>query len=78
MEELQPIQPKDIPLYYGDIEDALDKIHKLHYVHTDITISNLMLTDEGEIRLIDFGQAGKHGEPLPKHHPFRKFGKQNV
>jgi RIO-like serine/threonine protein kinase len=76
MEELYPIMPKDIPLYYEDIENALDKVHKLGYIITDVTVSNVMLTDEGQVRLIDFGQAGKLGEPLPEYHPFRRLGKR--
>jgi len=76
MEELYPIKPKDIPLYYQDIEDALDELHKLDYIITDVTVSNVMLTGRRQVRLIDFGQAGKLGEPLPDYHPFRRHGKQ--
>jgi RIO-like serine/threonine protein kinase len=76
MEELHPIKPEDIPLYYKDMKDALDKVHKQGYVHADVTVSNFMQTDEGNVRIIDFGQAGNDGEPLPKQHPLLKLGKQ--
>ena len=76
MEELYPIMPKDIPLYYEDIKNALHKVHKAGYVTADVTVSNVMLNYEKQLRLIDFGQAGKLGEPLPEYHPSRRLGKR--
>jgi RIO-like serine/threonine protein kinase len=73
MERLFRIRPKDISHHYEAIEDAVHQLHEKGYVHADLTFSNIMLNDQGEVRLIDFGHAGKLGEPLPPYHPYRKL-----
>jgi len=75
MEELIPISPEDIPLYLKDMERILRRIHhESRTVHTDVSISNFMVNAKRQLRLIDFGQAGKLGDVLPEHHPLRRYG----
>jgi hypothetical protein len=75
MEKLHKISPDRIPHHYEDIERAVHQLHKKNYVHADLTISNIMADDQGQIRLVDFGHAGKLGDPLPHDHPRRVFEK---
>lgn len=36
---------------------ALAELHRRHIVHLDIKLSNIMITPDGEVRIIDFGLA---------------------
>ncbi|AHA46268.1 putative serine/threonine protein kinase [Insectomime virus] len=42
--------------------DAVKDIHSLGYAHCDISPMNLMMTKDGEIKVIDFGTAAKEEE----------------
>ena len=51
--------PKTVSGWLQDVCAALEHIHLLGYVHLDMTPQNLFLTDDGDIKLIDFGIAQK-------------------
>lgn len=76
MEKLVKLSIKDCPGYYTAVEDAVHLLHEKDCIHGDLTISNIMLNDQGNVRLIDFGLAGKKGEPLPSYHPYRLYNKR--
>jgi hypothetical protein len=52
-----------------DIERALDRLHALGYVFVDVSPGNVMVTDDGRARLIDFEAAHRLGAG-----PFRLIG----
>jgi hypothetical protein len=57
----------------GDIleqyEDKLGKMHEAGMVHADAALSNVMITKEGKVGLIDFGGAGPAGTEFRSHMP---------
>jgi len=53
----------DLLNYAIQITDGLNAAHKKGIIHRDIKSSNIMLSDEGRIRVMDFGLAHIHGDP---------------
>lgn len=58
------LQNQDIPLSFGQawkmlepVAEAMEKIHKKGILHRDLNPSNLMLQEDGTLRIIDFGAA---------------------
>jgi dienelactone hydrolase len=52
-----PIPIKDALRYALQITDALARAHAAGIIHRDLKPSNLMVTDEGVVKLLDFGLA---------------------
>lgn len=43
------------------VAKGLDALHQLSYVHTDIKPNNIMVTEDGQVKVIDFGQSCRIG-----------------
>lgn len=52
-----PVSEADAVNYARQIGEALQIVHAAHIVHCDLKPSNLMLTDDNRVVLIDFGSA---------------------
>lgn len=62
----------EIPLgghleHFGELETAVRKLREYGIVHFDLSPNNIMLDGSGNIRLIDFGRAGRAGQNVPAH-----------
>jgi len=48
---------EDVKKYFGQIASALQYLHYKNYVHLDIKLENVVINDNNDAMLIDFGQA---------------------
>ncbi len=55
---------KRIELFLSIVK-TMEKVHKAGFVHRDLKPANIMLTKEGQPRLIDFGFAARMRENVP-------------
>jgi serine/threonine protein kinase/tetratricopeptide (TPR) repeat protein len=55
--KLGTIDLEQILMYALDLADALTRAHKLNIIHRDLKPANILLSDDGTLRLTDFGIA---------------------
>ena len=61
VENFQPLQMTDVINYAIQIADGLEAAHKKGIIHRDIKSSNIMITDDGKVKIMDFGLAKVKG-----------------
>ena len=58
-----PLAPVDVVPLLDQAAAALAHLHDRGLVHLDVSVRNLLLTDDGTLKLIDFGVAQPVGTP---------------
>ena len=61
LEEANSFSLGDILLIFRMVATALNGMHQRGYVHCDIKPNNILISDEGPIKIIDLGQSCKIG-----------------
>ena len=56
----------DILLIFRMVADGLNGMHSQGYIHCDIKPNNIIIADNGSIRIIDLGQSCRHGTVKPR------------
>jgi hypothetical protein len=69
MELLTALSIEDVVCRYAEILSAVKGIHAAGVVHYDISPTNIMLDQRNRVVLVDFGQAGYEGQPIPQDLP---------
>ncbi len=85
LEETGPVPEYETVEYATRVGEALEVVHGANLLHRDIKPDNIMLTDDGRVVLIDFGNArtfaaGKTGRMTtmltPGYAPLEQYGQQ--
>jgi serine/threonine-protein kinase len=69
-----PLRVPDAARYFLKVIDGLEAAHEAGLIHRDIKPSNLMVTPEGDARILDLGLARSTGEASPLTHPNAVIG----
>lgn len=65
----RPYAPSEIKSLLYQLLHGLSHLHSHWVVHRDLKLSNLLLTDDGILKICDFGLARDYSEPLSKYTP---------
>jgi len=61
-----PTDMRQLVEVFHSVAKGLSAMHKAGYVHADIKPNNILMTDRGEVKIIDLGQACRVGTVKPR------------
>jgi eukaryotic-like serine/threonine-protein kinase len=57
LEEIGALGAHGLLGVFSRVAEGLEALHKMGYIHTDIKPNNIMITNDGQVKIIDFGQS---------------------
>lgn len=57
LEEIGALGTDGLLKIFIKVAEGLHALHQLSFVHTDIKPNNIMITEDGQVKVIDFGQS---------------------
>lgn len=69
------IPERDAKFYLAEIVLAIESLHKMNYIHRDLKPDNILIDDNGHLKLSDFGlckHMGQHYEMAVPYNPAAK------
>ena len=57
-----PLSTADALRFAGEVAEAIEEAHSRRFVHRDLKPSNIMLTQQGRVKVMDFGLAKRLGD----------------
>src|SRR5260370_39158368 len=63
------LSPDEVVRYALQIAEGFDRAHRAGIVHRDIKPGNIMITEDGLIKILDFGLAKLSEPPVPDSNP---------
>ncbi|KAL8970483.1 MAG: hypothetical protein Q9183_001503 [Haloplaca sp. 2 TL-2023] len=63
---LEPFLPSEIKTLLLQLTSAVEYLHSNWILHRDLKTSNILMNNQGQIKIADFGMARYYGDPPPK------------
>ena len=57
LEKVKPTEMRQVIAIFRHVAEGLDSLHRLGYVHADIKPNNILLGENEQVKIIDFGQS---------------------
>ena len=67
LNEVESLNPERVLMYFRQLCDGVRYLHEKGIVHGDIKLENILLTEEGRIKLGDFGLARKSNDLIKQN-----------
>jgi len=66
LNKLGPLSPKEAISYAYELGKALEKFHLKNYIHRDLKPCNIMITPDGQVKIMDYGVTRDLGSNITK------------